>query len=306
LRHLLGRELTTKQRVLMERELKFLSSGEKGEESSAYYINFHFKNSQRWVVIHDLRVRYEDFVAQIDHLLINRFLDIYVLESKNFYYGIKISPESEFLVWSGKTYVGIESPIEQNRRHVHLLEKVIARAEILPTRLGIPMSASFYEYVLIGPNSRIDRPSGKNNDSNKVIKADALVTAIEKHVDGMGLAETVASGAKMISIETLETFARELVKRHRPAKTNYAKKFGLSDADEQSASKSGAASSEEPSSITATQVMSMPAETKQDGRICPTCGASMVKRVAKKGVNAGNQFWGCSRYPKCKGIVPCE
>lgn len=36
---------------------------------------------------------------------------------------------------------------------------------------------------------------------------------------------------------------------------------------------------------------------------CPACGAAMVRRVAKKGPNAGGQFMGCSRYPACKGIV---
>ncbi|PTQ70316.1 helix-hairpin-helix domain-containing protein [Pseudomonas sp. GV071] len=34
---------------------------------------------------------------------------------------------------------------------------------------------------------------------------------------------------------------------------------------------------------------------------CPNCGASMVRRTARKGRNAGNQFWGCSKYPACKG-----
>ncbi|MCQ4314909.1 restriction endonuclease [Stutzerimonas zhaodongensis] len=33
---------------------------------------------------------------------------------------------------------------------------------------------------------------------------------------------------------------------------------------------------------------------------CPTCQAPMVQRVAKRGGNAGNTFWGCSQYPKCK------
>ncbi|WP_201152524.1 topoisomerase DNA-binding C4 zinc finger domain-containing protein [Rhodovulum sulfidophilum] len=27
----------------------------------------------------------------------------------------------------------------------------------------------------------------------------------------------------------------------------------------------------------------------------------MVLRRARKGRNAGNQFWGCSGYPNCKG-----
>jgi restriction system protein len=33
---------------------------------------------------------------------------------------------------------------------------------------------------------------------------------------------------------------------------------------------------------------------------CPTCHARMVLRVAKRGSNVGNSFWGCSQFPKCK------
>jgi predicted RNA-binding Zn-ribbon protein involved in translation (DUF1610 family) len=39
---------------------------------------------------------------------------------------------------------------------------------------------------------------------------------------------------------------------------------------------------------------------------CPKCGASMVLRTAKKGAHSGSQFYGCSRYPECKGIVNVE
>lgn len=35
---------------------------------------------------------------------------------------------------------------------------------------------------------------------------------------------------------------------------------------------------------------------------CPQCGAGMVKRTARKGGNAGGEFWGCSKYPTCKGV----
>ena len=34
---------------------------------------------------------------------------------------------------------------------------------------------------------------------------------------------------------------------------------------------------------------------------CPKCGGPMVMRTAKKGANAGNQFWGCKAFPLCKG-----
>lgn len=45
------------------------------------------------------------------------------------------------------------------------------------------------------------------------------------------------------------------------------------------------------------------AESRQNQVIpdCPQCGASMVKRTAKKGSNTGETFWGCMSYPKCKG-----
>jgi len=34
--------------------------------------------------------------------------------------------------------------------------------------------------------------------------------------------------------------------------------------------------------------------------ICPRCESALILRTAKKGKNAGNQFYGCSRYPKCR------
>lgn len=40
----------------------------------------------------------------------------------------------------------------------------------------------------------------------------------------------------------------------------------------------------------------------RDGPACPKCGSQMIRRTAKQGPNAGNEFWGCSTYPKCHGI----
>jgi DNA-binding helix-hairpin-helix protein with protein kinase domain len=34
---------------------------------------------------------------------------------------------------------------------------------------------------------------------------------------------------------------------------------------------------------------------------CPNCGSRMVRRTAKRGYRRGSQFWGCSRYPACRG-----
>lgn len=39
---------------------------------------------------------------------------------------------------------------------------------------------------------------------------------------------------------------------------------------------------------------------------CPRCGSVMVKRIAKQGSNAGNAFWGCPAFPKCRGMRAIE
>jgi len=39
---------------------------------------------------------------------------------------------------------------------------------------------------------------------------------------------------------------------------------------------------------------------------CPKCGREIKLRTAKKGPNAGNQFWGCSAFPKCHAIADVE
>jgi ATP-dependent DNA helicase RecQ len=39
---------------------------------------------------------------------------------------------------------------------------------------------------------------------------------------------------------------------------------------------------------------------------CPKCGSSMVLRIARRGQNAGEKFYGCSQFPHCKEIIPFE
>ncbi len=39
---------------------------------------------------------------------------------------------------------------------------------------------------------------------------------------------------------------------------------------------------------------------------CPTCAKPMTKRIAKRGGNAGQAFWGCTDYPACRGTRPIQ
>jgi len=49
-------------------------------------------------------------------------------------------------------------------------------------------------------------------------------------------------------------------------------------------------------------VQSIVAE-KEKTKICPKCSSFMVLREVKKGLKLGGKFWGCSKFPKCRGVV---
>jgi predicted RNA-binding Zn-ribbon protein involved in translation (DUF1610 family) len=37
--------------------------------------------------------------------------------------------------------------------------------------------------------------------------------------------------------------------------------------------------------------------------LCPKCGSRMVLRTIKSGERAGQQLYGCSNYPQCRGVI---
>jgi len=44
-------------------------------------------------------------------------------------------------------------------------------------------------------------------------------------------------------------------------------------------------------------------EEKSNTKPCSKCGEKMVLRKSTKGKNAGNKFWGCSAFPKCRNVA---
>lgn len=195
-----------------------LKAGIKGEKDSAYFIDFTYgEASQNWAVIHDLRLEHKGRVAQIDHLLINRFWEIYVLETKHFNSGIRITEDGEFLRWNDwrKTYEGMESPLLQNERHIAVLKDVCATLE-MPERLGIRMQPDFQSLVLVSSGAKIMRPKKSAFDSSRVIKADQLKTRIEKDIEGASPLSILLKTPKLVSADTVHALARQLAARHAP------------------------------------------------------------------------------------------
>jgi len=226
---LLSLPLPQDKRFLIERELRCIKAGDKGEQDSAYFIDFYYASSKNWMVLHDLRLECRNRVAQIDHLIINRMFEIYVLESKNFSYGVKITDDGEFLVNYNNKYFSIESPVEQNKRHILVLKNALEQYDILPTRLGITIRPSIKSYIMVSPKSRVIRPLKHKFDTSMVIKGDTLCTEIDKSDDNVSAIEAVASVSKISSADTVKEVALRLAKLHKPIKIDYRKRFAIED-----------------------------------------------------------------------------
>lgn len=210
----------------IEQETRTFQAGINGERDSTYLINFHYGKSTRMAVIHDIRFEVDGRVAQIDHVLIHRTLNIFVLETKHFHSGVKITEDGEFLRWNqyAMRFEGMPSPIAQNERHIEVLRDVFSSIE-LPKRLGLRLSPNFHSLILIDPKARIDRPV--NFDTQNVIKADLLDKVIERTFDKSGIRDTLGNIARSVSEESLEQICRQLATLHKPFSIDYAQRFGL-------------------------------------------------------------------------------
>ncbi len=216
----------SEQKNKITQELRNIRAGIKGEQEAAYLIDFDFGKSQNTLVIHDLRLEIDGRVAQIDHLLINRTLNIFVLETKHFHAGLKITEDGEFMSWNAfrKCFEGMSSPFAQNERHIAVLSDALARID-MPSKVGLRLSPVCHSYVLVSSKARIDRP--KMFDTSRIIKSDMLAATVERFFDKAGVFEVVGSLARCLSAETLEKVGQTLLRMHRPAKFDYAAKFGI-------------------------------------------------------------------------------
>jgi len=208
-------------------ELVMLRSGISGEAESAFHLNDFFKDSKNIYIIHDLRLEHNGRVAQIDHLLINRFLEVYVLETKRLHAGMKISEIGEFSQWINKTgtYAGMASPLAQNRRHIDVLKDIFRDEVELPKKLGFTLKPKFHSRILVNAKARIIRP--KKFDTSEIVKADDFFNAYQKAFDEVGFLDAMSGLANTVSSEQVYYLSRKLISLHKPIKVDYLAKFGI-------------------------------------------------------------------------------
>lgn len=254
-------------RKRIEQEIRNIQAGVRGEKEAGYEIGFHCGNSQNWMVLHDLRLELEGRVAQIDHLVINRLLEMYVCESKHFSEGIAVNEQGEFSAfWEHKPY-GVASPIEQNKKHMLVLERLFATGLVkLPTRMGFAIKPTIKSLVLVSKNARISRPKSTVDGMECIIKNDQFGTHIGKEMDQL----SPLMLTKVVGCDTLKDLAEKIALRHKPIEIDWEGKFGLSKQVPEPI---------EPKQSISEVANTQPSENK--GYFCSSCKKSVTDTVAK-------------------------
>ena len=141
--------------------------------------------------------------------------------------------------------------------------------------------------VLANPKTIVNDKYAKKEIKSQVIRADQLISKL-KEIDTVASKQIAKS-----SINSMREYGERMLQRNREERKDYFEKF------EKLKAEYDAERSDKPGK---------PNESvdQSEDMVCPKCGSKLVLRVAKKGENAGNQFYGCSAFPKCRYIQNLE
>jgi hypothetical protein len=231
LKGLLSLNLSPQKKFLIERELKNIRPGDDGGKNAAHFINFYCADSRDWAIIHDLRIENNGSSTQIDHILINQFFDIFLVESKNYTYSLKITADGEFLVFDGRKYQSVDSPIEENCQRIQALRSALVENKILPKRLGFPVRPKIRSYVLVSPSVNVLRPPKSVYDTSSIITADYFTQLLLKKVERIKrFYQKMKRLPKALNTAALEKAATKLASLNAPGTIDYGQLFCPEDA----------------------------------------------------------------------------
>ena len=210
-------------RKSIEEEIWSIREGAKAERDAAYEIEFHLGDNPHYATIHDLRLDIEGKAAQIDHLVISPVLEVFVCESKRFGAGVKINDQLEWTTFRQGRPIGVASPLEQNKRHIAVLERAVKLGYVQPPkRMGlVTLKPTFVSRVLVGTGAAITRPRRKIPELDAVVKVDQFRTRLlERDISN-------AAVLRLVWGDTLERFGRQFAALHAPHRVQWAARFGL-------------------------------------------------------------------------------
>lgn len=219
----------------------------------------------------------DETLTEIDLILLHES-GIYVIESKNYSGWIFGSENQKYWTQSlangpGKKKTNsFYNPIWQNKGHLNCLKKYLDLGS------GVPC----YSVVVFSDRCELKNIPPANGKYFVVQRKDLLQT-VQKNAKTAG---------RRLTREEIDTLYRRLY-----LLTQMSEEEKALHAERVRQKKSA------PPAKPVTAAKAVPpvpkGSPKQEERVCPRCGGKLVLRTAGKGEHVGEEFWGCSNFPKC-------
>lgn len=244
-------------------------------------VSFHGREGK---VLRNVYIPRDDLeITEIDLLFIT-VKGIFVIESKNFSGWIFGNEKDRYWTQSlsHNNKYRFYNPVWQNRGHVRWL------GEYLDT--DVPM----FSIVVFSERCELKKVTVSSDDV-LVIKRPDLRTSIEAIWDKFP--DSLEEKRVKEIYEKLEPLTDKDEAHKRARIADIQDRFVASEGKTQTEDKAEPVSTESGSSTAAVS-----SADAGESLVCPRCGGKLVLRTAKRGEHAGNQFYGCSNYPKCRYI----
>lgn len=230
-------------------------------------IKLNFKQPD-YYLFKDVLLPTDKGTTQIDHVLVSRF-SIFVIETKNmkgWIFGKENQAKWLQQIYKHKSY--FQNPAHQNFKHKRALEAVL---DVAP--------ASVKSVVVFVGDAKF-----KTQMPNNVVYS-------------FGLKKYIRSFSSQCFTETemanlIETLSAEKLASNFKSKRDHVEYVKSLKSNRKQNDTMQKISIDQANKPTFTGIT----------RLCPKCGNDLVLRTAKRGSNKGNEFYGCSAFPKCRYI----
>lgn len=257
--------------------------GRRGEKLTERELNLVKLFGRKGKVLRNLYVPKDNGeTSEIDVVFITR-KGIFVIESKNFSGWIFGDEKSAYwtVMLPNKEKNRFYNPIMQNRSHIKWLGQYLDKE--------IPL----FSIVVFSERCELKRVTIESQDVY-VIKRDYLYATVRSIWDK---SENYLDEAE---VEELQEKLKVLTYVDSEKKRSHIDNIKTRYKKDETVDSEKAISKEAGTNIV------KPDLNLKDELICPRCGNKLILRTAKKGVNAGKQFYGCSGFPKCRYVKPIE
>lgn len=233
-----------------------------------------FLDQREYQLLKDVTLPIPQGSTQIDHVIVSRF-GIFVIETKNMKGWIFGNPAHKS--WTQQIYRrkhSFQNPLHQNHLHMMTLKSLLGVAD-----------HQLHSVIYFIGDCTFKTPMPDNVMNRGLIRhIKGKTTQVLTPAEVTRVVETIQQGRLAANWQTHRQHLAQLKARH-----GVASRKPLSVAAEPDGQ------GESPSPVSAQPI-------DDQSPSCPRCGNTMVLRTASRGENRGNQFWGCSGYPTCRGI----